>query len=292
MDEEEVISSFFKYLNVADGVEKEMNENGFGDIIVGSNQYHFPKGFDNVEKSLISYFPDSAAAVSHYIRLVKEVNEQTFYLNHKLPPDLNINKKFGIPDQCTLKEFLTQYHAAPGLIDLLGTFNYILMGSKADEVPFMVHAFVLGGYYQSPGVFTIKGINRLLSNFKRELARFGVNLFTNTEVDEILTGNDRNVIGVRTLDGEQYFSSKIIASFNPKLFKDKIKHETFRPVYRRRLDEAENTFGFYVAFYKIADDQDLDIDNFIYYNNDHPEIALGATVNRSEQHRILSAFSG
>ena len=288
MDEGEVISSFFKYLNISDGVEPELHENGFGNIIVGLNKYQIPRGFDNVAKSLKSYFPESVEAVNNYMRLIKAVNEEAFYINHKLTPDINTSK-FGGLDNCSLKDCLQQYHASDELIALLGTFNYLLMGSKADEVPFLMHAFLVGGFYRSPGSFTINGIKRLLANFKRELAKSGVDLFLNSEVAEILTGNDRNVIGVKTLNGDQYFAASIIASFNPKLLNEKLKPNPLRPVYRRRLAEADNTFGLYVAFYKIEDKQAIGVENFVYYN-DSPEIALGAISNRSGEHHILSVF--
>jgi all-trans-retinol 13,14-reductase len=288
MAEGEAISSFLKYLNISDGVEKELSENGFGNIIIGSNKYHFPRGFDNIEKSLLSYFPESAEAVSNYMRLIKEINEQSFYFNHKLTPSIN-NNQFVSAANYTLKDCLKQYHASQGLIDVLGTLNYMLIGSRADEVSFIIHAFVFGGIYRSPGFFTINGIMRLLLNFKRELAGFGVNLFLNSEIAEILIGNDRNAIGVKILNGDQYFASTIIASFNPKLLNEKVKHHSLRPVYRRRLDEAENTFGLYVAFYKLEDDQDIEIENFVYYN-DSPDITLAATINRSGVHKILCVF--
>lgn len=289
IDDGEVIAAFFKYLNVSDGVERELYETGFGDIVVGLNKYHIPRGFDNVEKSLLSYFPENTQAIRNYMRLIKEINEQSFYFNHQLTPNLKSNRQFISSDNSTLEERLKQLDASQELIDLLGTFTNFLIGSKADEIPFEMHAFVAGGFYKSPGIFTINGLNRLLANFKRELARLGVDLFTNSEVDEILIGNDKNVTGVKTMDGNQYFSSTIIASFNPKLLKEKVKRDVLRPVYRRRLDEAENTFGMYVAFYKIEDDKDIEIDKLVYYN-ESLDINLGTASNISGENKVFCVF--
>ncbi len=288
MDEGEIISSFFKYLDISDGIETESKSNGFGDIIIGAKKYHFPKGYVNIEKSLLTYFPESKIAVKNYLRLVREINEQTFLLNHSLTPKLNQNK-FGVFENFTLKECLEKYQASQELIDLLGLFNYLLIGSKADEVPFNIHAFVLGGYYQSPGYLTLKGISRLLSNFKRELIKYGVNLFINSEIDEILTDGNKNAIGVKTLNGDQYFASTIIAAFNPKLLNEKIKSKALRPIYRQRLNEIENTFGLYVAFFKIEDNKRIEVDNFIYYNS-KLDINLGAIINYTNGNSILCIF--
>lgn len=289
MDEGEVISSFLKYLNISDGVEKELHENGLGDVIIGLNKYQIPRGFDNVEKNLSSYFPEAVGAVINYMRLIKEINEQSFYFNYKLTANIQNNNKFVSSANFTLKDFLTQHRAPQELIDLLGTLNYILIGSKAEEVPFVIHAFVLGGFYQSIGFFTIKGINQLLSNFKRELERLGVDLLMNSEVDEILIDDNRNVMGVKASNGDQYFSSTIIASFNPKLLNEKLKQHTIRPVYRQRLAEAENTCGLYVAFYKIMEHSNYKIENLVYYN-DNLDATLAATVNRFGENTIFCVF--
>jgi phytoene dehydrogenase-like protein len=289
MDDHEVVAALLEYLGVADGVEKELNENGFGNVFIGPTKYHFPRGFANVETGLLTYFPESAAAVRNYMRLLQEVNDQTFYFNHQLIPGSIPNRQFGELDHVTLRDCLQKYGAAPQLIDLLGTFNYILMGSQADEVPFRVHAFVAGGYFHSPGFITIKGIKQLLANFKRELTRFGVKLSTNAEVTEIITGNQRDVTGVRTKNGKQYAAPHIITSFHPQLLNATIKSASFRPIYRQRLAEAENTFGLYVAFYKIGDYRGLETENLIYHDHQFG-ITLGATINQSGTAAILAVF--
>ncbi len=289
MDEGEVIASFFRYLNIADGVEKGLIENGFGNVIVGSDCYHIPRGFENVEKSLLSYFPENATAIHNYIRQIKKVNEDSFYLNQQVNPNLRSAKELMSSDNYTLRETLQRDHASEELIEVLGTLNNILIGSKADEVPFKVHALVLGGFYRSLGFFTIDGIKRLLSNFKRELARVGVELFLNSQVDEILMDSDKNAIGVKTCRGERCLAPLVIASLNPKLLNNEVKCKSLRPIYRRRLEEAENTLGFYVVFYKLEDLNGLEFENFAYFNRDSG-ITLGVTFNHSGPNKILCAL--
>jgi all-trans-retinol 13,14-reductase len=287
MADGEIVDSILRYLNIADGVSQELNENGFGKIIIGLKRYHIPRGFDNVQSSLISYFPESEAAVKEYIRWVKAINERAFHANFEEPGGA-LQDQFERLHNVTFADFLRQEKASPGLIAVLGCFNYLFLGSKAEEVPFSVHALVLGGYLQSPGFFNPSGIQRLLANFRRELVRFGVNLFLDSEVAEIIT-NGRTVNGVKTVKGDCFYAPNIVASFNPKLLTEKLKSDALRPIYRRRLDEAENTFGLYVAFYKLDNDMDLEIENFIAYN-ENPDIALGLTFNHSGSSPTISVF--
>jgi all-trans-retinol 13,14-reductase len=286
MAQGDVIDSFFRYLNVTDGVEKGLVEKGLGRVIIGTNQYHIPNGFDNVEKSFLSYFPESAEAIHQYIRQVRKVNEESFYLNHQMAPNIKNIHELMSSDSYTLQEYLKQYNAPQELIDILGTLNNILVGSTADEIPFKVHALVLGGFYRSLGFFTIHGINRFLANSKRELTRLGVDLYLNSEIAEILIDN-KQAMGVKTVKGDSYFASTVIASFNPKLLNSQVKCDMLRPIYRRRLEEAENTFGFYVAFYKIKLDQEFE--DFTYFDRNSGTI-LGVTFNHSGDNKVLSAM--
>lgn len=286
LEDGEALSSFLTYLNIADGVDKEIFSNGFGRIIVDSKEYHIPRGFVNLEERLNAYFPQNETAIRNYLRLIKEVNEGTFLLNHRLSPE---RKPFDQLSHLSLEDVLRQYQAAPELIRMLGTFNYLLTGSKASEVPFVIHAFVAGGYYQSPGMFTIGGLNRLLANFQREFDRFGVDLRVNSEVVEIVVNDERKATGIRLADGAEYHAARIIVSFNPKLLDEKVKSNGLRRIYRRRLAEAETTFGLYVAFYKIKAYSSGMIENFIYTGG-NPEIVLGAIVNRSGEEQVLAVF--
>lgn len=291
MDDGEAISSFLKYLNVSDGVEKEINENGYGDIIIGSKEFHIPRGFDNVERALLSYFPDCAEAVHNYVRLVREVNEQSFYFNHSLTPGVaGDNSGFKDTANYTLRDCLVRYHASQEMIDMLGSLSFILIGSRAEEVPFVIHAFVLGGFYKTPGFFTINGIKNLFANYKREFARFGVELFVNSEIEEILVGENKEVTGVRTGSGEIYSSSTVVASINPKLFKEKIDQNAFRPVFKRRLDEAENTIGMYVSFYKIENAKDIQFENFVCHDKEL-DVVVGTTKNHSGENNEQFIFA-
>ena len=288
MDENEPLSTFLNYLNVDDGVDRVLNQNCFTNISMGSKTYHIPRGLRQITENLIAYFPDSAEAIRAYMDLVEEVNDGSFFFNHILAPKQK-NYEYQSAANYSLEDFLLQYKANSGLIDLLGTLNHIFVGSKADEVPFATHAFVFGGFYRSPGFIPINGVNRLLSNFKRELTRYGVDILLNSEVEEILVNNERRVSGVRTRNDDQYFAPTVVASFNPKLLPDKMRANILRPVYKERLMEAEDTFGLYVAFYKIDSAKELAVDNFVVYDDVYG-ITLAATLNCDGDKQILCVF--
>jgi len=289
MDQGEVIASFLNYLQIDDGVETKLYHNGFGNVIIGAQKYMIPRGFDSFEAKLHSYFPECHQAVKEYIKAVKEINERSFLLNHQLDIAKDTDLQFNVLEKFSLKEFLECHQASAEMIEMLGTFNNVLIGSTAEEVPFDTHAFVLGGYYQSSGAFTINGINRLLLNFKRELTNYGVDLFLNSEVAEILVDNERKVTGVKIANGNSYLAPLIITSFNPKLLMEKLAPNVLRPIFKRRLIEADNTFGLYTAFYKIDSDEELEIGNLAYYNS-NTNVTLGATINKYDNDNIISVF--
>lgn len=290
MDKGDVTPAYLKYLGVDDGVEIEQEADGYGCMELDGQSYRIPKGFDAIREALLEYFPDCGDAVRNYIRLVQEVNRQSFYFNLELEPSKN--QGFDELANLTLSQLLERYGAKPALIDLLGKLCYFLVGSNAHEIPFVMHAFIMGGFYQSPGYFTIEGVRRLLENFKRELAACGVDVHVRSEVAEIIAGENRNVTGVRTAGGLEFSSPQVVASFNPKRLGETVKPGAFRPAFLSRLREAENTFGMYVAFYRITDPGFGNFENAIWsVRRNGTDVLAGAIMNRPGSGHAEKAFT-
>lgn len=153
MDRRETFACLFHYLGVADGVEQVVHEGGFGNVVIGSKRYHIPRGFAAIETALQAYFPEDQIAIHHYIQTVKQINEQLFYFN--LRPEFG---KLKFPAELhkaedSLQGYLKLYRASDALIELLGTMNQIMTGSRVDEAPFRAHAIAWGGLFSISRVF-------------------------------------------------------------------------------------------------------------------------------------------
>ncbi len=289
MDDGELVDCFFNYLNIGDGVERILSENGYGNVRLNGKDYYIPRGYEEIEKKLTFYFPESKEAIKNYINLVKECVDQVFYFNHSLPPLKNLHTSFIDSANYSLRDYLKRNDASDELIELLDVMSYILVGSKGEELPFLMHSFVMSGFFQSPGFFSVEGLNRMISNFKRELSRLGVRVFLNTEIDEILVSKDKTAIGVKTVRGENYYASNVVASFNPKLLISKLQNGVFRPIFVKRLIDAENTYGFYVAYYHFLNGVEITFDNFLFYDKSK-ELLIGVVLNKDKDKQTISIF--
>ncbi len=290
MDKGEVVEKFLSYLNVIDGVEIKLSEQGYGVVNVNGKEYYIPKGYDAIEKSLCSYFPESKSAIQNYFASIKECVSQDFYFNHSLPPTKGFNSTISEYVNFSVTDFFKKNNAPKELIDLINFMSYILVGSRTDEMCFMMHAFVMSGFYESPGYFSTEGISNMLLNFKKELEKLNVKIFLNSEIEEILINEkEKKAVGVKTSKGEEYFSSNVIASFHPKLLLKLVKKNIFRPIFIKRLKEAENTCGFYVSYYKINEEIKLDVNNIVCYDN-KDDLLMGMILNEEKKQRVLSVF--
>lgn len=287
-----ILQSYLRHLNVADGVEMTESDSGFGKLIWNDGQYRTEKTLERNVENWKQMFPKSSEAIAAYAREIKAVNNDNIFLNHRKglhPSDPNnLNALTGL----TLSEVLQQFDAAPEFIELVGSLNFLLTGSKADEIPFAVHASVVGGFYEFPGAISVSGITRLLNNFQRELKRYNVAVYCNCEVNRIIVDEQKKVTGVTTLDDKNFIAPIVVASYNPKLLLQHLDSKLLRPAYRARLQAAENTFGLYALFYELPHITDADeIGNCFVVRDNRVFNMLSTLPKTNDSKRILSCFA-
>lgn len=289
MGKGEIVEKFLNYLNVSDGVEKVLSENGYGTVIVNNKIYNIPRGYEAIKEALCFYFPDYRQTIINYLDLIKECVDQIFYFNHSLPPLKNLHTSFIDASNSSFRVYLQKHNAPEELIELLDAMSYLLVGSRGNELPFLMHSFVIGGFFQSPGFFPFNGITRMLDNFKRELSKYGVKIFLNKEIKKVLVDEKKQAIGVETVDGKKYSSSNVIVTFNPKLLVSMLDKGVLRPIFIKRLEDAQNTFGFYVAYYKVKRELKITSKSIVFYDG-HRDLLIGLILNENSNCYVLSAF--
>lgn len=242
-----ILDRFFRYLGVADRLEKYPFAADRFDIFRdtdGNGDFHFPIGYEPLREALCSAFPDESKAVDAYLAAVREAC-QTF-------PYLNLDSGFGEQGVLasvngpSLAEFLDRITDNTALKSIL-SLHTLLYGVPPEEVSFSFHAGVVGGYYQS--VHGIKGGGLSLAQaFQSRLGELGVDLFLGKEVKRIRLAPDGKVAGVETYEGEVFPCSGCVSTVHPQVFIDLVPPERLRPVYRRRLTELDETVSAFILY--------------------------------------------
>lgn len=243
----EPLDIFFRYLGLSERISSfPFDEEGF-DIFSYENsdfEFQMPTGYDRLQEKLCEAFPGEGTAIRSYLAQVRAICKALPYLNLDIKIDSNVSLQgvFGP----TLREKLDSLTENVLLKSLLSS-HCLLYGVSCNEVSFAQHAAIIGNYYES-----VRGIKGGGLNFARacdaRLAELGVDVLCSSEVSGITVGPDGALSGVQLADGGSLAGNAAIATVHPRLLLDLVPEGTFRPVYRKRLENLEETVSAFICF--------------------------------------------
>jgi all-trans-retinol 13,14-reductase len=243
----EILDILFHYLGLSDRLEKEpFDPEGFDLLrcMQTGFEFRFPYGYERIQERLLEKFPGEARAVKEYLTIVKETFDSFPYI--KLDPDgldISIQKSVQGP---SLKEFLDRLTDNQQLKWVL-SLHCLLHGVPPEEAPFAYHACVVGSYYES--VHRIKGGGRhLAKSYDGRLEELGVDVYCGQEANEICMSPDLSPSGVRLKDGTELNCHGCISTIHPRSFLNLLPDTIFRPAYRKRLQQLEETCSAFILF--------------------------------------------
>ena len=244
LDEHGTLDTFFKYLGIASSLEKEpFDEQGF-DVFRCSQTgfvFPFPYGPDRIRRSFEECFPEEAEAVGGYFRAVSDLYNSLPYVDLDAPLALE-----RLPYEESLRDRLDSL-TDKELVKCILSMHCLLHGVSPEDVSFAVHARIVAAYYRS--VHRIKGGGRSLAEaLDARCAAFGVDVLTGRAVKEVLLSTAGEVAGVRLEDGEEIDAACCISTVHPRYLLNMVPDGFFRPIYRKRLADFEETPSAYLLF--------------------------------------------
>ncbi len=212
------------------------------------------------EAMLGAAFPAERPGLDAYFRAVRTYWEQVPWavLRGEMGP-LDLANETGAQD---LLGFLRRHIADPRLIATLCAHG-LLYGTPPETTSLLYHAMVAGSYYGQ--AFQIAGGgSALAAAFEAALQRAGVAIYTHCQVSAIALSAEGAVQGVECNGGRDYFEANTcLFSGDPRLILDLVPERVFRPVYRRRLREMQDTMSAFVLFGLLPEGRSLPPGNLI-----------------------------
>ena len=261
----EQMNVFLRYFGIEDKIKFiPLDQNGFDIIFSASGKkYTIPYGFDRFQEYLCNCFPNSSNAVKMYVKTVKEILADTSFCNF----DLEFGKySTSIFENISLEIFLRNNGAEQELIDLLGNHGMVLYGVKANEVPFLINAYIMGSFYQSASKIE-NGGDALIKSMVTRLKELDVDIFLNEKVVELEINDSKEVSGIRTEKGNLYQAKHCVSTIHPQLLQNIINHKKVRPAFFNRLNRMENTFSPLIVFFDLDEiPEQLIKSNFYCWN--------------------------
>ena len=229
---------YFKYLDLLDRLDLVgLSNECFERFYFPSNDYKIPVGREQYQHKLLGYFPDQEKGITRYFSDFNTVISNIGMYDPSVTPEKDRSLQYTGP----LKKYLESIGISGRLKSLL-TANSPLYGLKSEECPLLTHFVVSDSYLNSSF-----RINESKTPFSRALVHslesHGGKVLVNARVKQLIIKN-KTATGVMLDNDERLEAKKVVFSGHPSLVLDICPWELFRPVFRKRLNQA-NTPGLF-----------------------------------------------
>ncbi|MDT8379902.1 MAG: NAD(P)/FAD-dependent oxidoreductase [Desulfotignum sp.] len=230
---------YFNYLDLIRHLElAPMNEDGFETYHFPGSSFRVPQGHAPYREKLIAFFPQQSEAIDRYFKDMAEMVKRIELYD----PGCSGGPDRSMDFTLSLEKYFTDIGIKGRLKNILSA-NNPLYGLPGTQCPVQTHFFITDAYLKSSF-----RINETATPFSEVLAnRFqaaGGKIRTRARTIRFII-TDQTVNGVELTNGEVIKGKKIIYSGHPALLPEFCPPGTFRPVYQKRLQAAENTSGIF-----------------------------------------------
>lgn len=235
------LSRLLEYLGIFGRISTRQLDPDGTDLVEedGMEPFAFPAGVDHLRERLANAFPAEREGIDAYLAAVKGICDSFAFLNPYAAPAAANHSPFGPWGEKNLSQFFDEHITDPRLRRLLAVHR-ALYGADTHEVPFAVHAAVVGAYYDSAWVIEGGGLALALA-FEAELAARGVRVLCGHEVTKVEVTQGGAVRGVRLGGGEALECESMLYSGHPKSLLEMVPKGAFRPAYRKRVASLEES---------------------------------------------------
>ena len=272
MEDGQCLNELFDYLDLFPYVSIVKADSKNNDYFI------FPKtqtriaisgGLDAFAKSLGLIYPAEQQSINSYLSRVDNVlslvNKDIFSVVTDGTPIFDDN-------DVTLSLFLDQNFSDPVLKTIL-SMHGLLYGTIPEETSVGYHTIIAGGYYNS-SCQIVGGGKSIVDGFEAVLNDNDVDLYCGKRLSRIDLNSNGQVQGV-VIDSEEFLGcDNCVCSFHPGGLLDALPDGVFRPVYRSRLKEYENTLSAIVVYCLDNGEAGLsnDFSNIMLVNNSFPDM--------------------
>lgn len=242
-----ILDTFFRYLGLADRLEKEPYNPECSDVFRFLDtpfEFQWPVGYPQIRKKLHDAFPREKSAIDKYLDAVREHCSALPYLN--LEADfgpLQVLQNVHGPSLKGVLDELTNSDELKGVL----SGHCLLNGVAPEEQAFPDYSYIVGPYYES--VHRVRGGgSSIIKAFDHALAENGGHVFSGQAAEEILFSSEGGLKGVRLQDDTVLETKGCICTIHPLDFLKIVPNAVFRPAYVKRLQNLQETPSAYILY--------------------------------------------
>ncbi len=192
----------------------------FGRVIYPEHDFLIRNDFDSLKLWLKSNFPQDEEGIERFFRDIDKFYRQLDrFAESRIPDWLKLLlSPFIYPSiiktSClTLEQFITKRIKDKRARSIIGTI-WGFLGPAPSEISAFYFLIVFRGCWGESTAFIKGGFSSLFNAIVERIRELGSEVRFNSVVKEIITGQNRRVRGVRTIDGEEFTASAVISNAN------------------------------------------------------------------------------
>ncbi len=268
LDDDQVLSHYFNYLEIKDKVKfNRLDTEAYDVVSLQGERFAFPNGRDAFIEKFAQRFPSQKENLERYYDLIEQVACLSPFrdLRHSVDESRFIDDRLLYQ---SLSEVIDQTITNPLLREVL-VGNLSLYAAQKNMTPFATHAFIFDFY--NAGAFRIVGGSDAIVKALREvLEQYGGRILTGRKVSQILMEN-KKATGVRTENGEVFCADVVISDVNPKQLIDLVEPNVFTNAYKSRIKGIPDTISVFSLFLRFKEGAMPYINsNFYGFRTDSP----------------------
>jgi len=224
-------------------------------LIEGTGRsYDLPSGIDSLRDAVAAYFPKERPAIEVYFDKLTAVYQASAELIFQ-EEDRPLVQLSG-EDSVSLQEVLDELTKDEDLKAVLSIFC-MCYGTKPSEVSFAAHSRVCFSLFESLARVE-RGGEAFIRAFRSRFKELGVDILCNTQITGFGEISNKTVQSFRLSNGEMVTFDSAIFTVHPSEILKSLPREYVRPGFANRINEFEDSSGFFSIFATVdpPDDQD------------------------------------
>ena len=265
------LAKLCRRLGILSRIKIRKEENSTGERFYCTNpefKLDFKSRLDIFVEQLCDTFPEDKQAITQFFRSIKQflnnINDDLF--------GVVLNPASVFEDtQISLAQYL-QKNFKSAILQTILSSHALLYGSLPQETSLFYHSIVAGGYYDQ-NQQVVDGGKAIAKAFESELQRYNIEAHTNCAVNKIYINDSNKVEAVELENGEKIECENCVFTSHLRLLNDMLPEGSFRPVYRKRIENLEDTSSA-IVIYCVSDKiNDADVpSNIIIAHQPFPEM--------------------
>lgn len=238
--EGQALHRLFQYFEL-DKLPWQRMDDAFDEITVDGQSFSFYQGHQAFCEAFCEAFPDQKDGIKAYTRLLRETGEHLF--DSFLPRTAEAVYSQSLFAR-SAREFIHENISNPLLRKLLTGAS--LKMELSDQLPLYTYAQINNSFIES--AWRIKGGGeQIAEHLAQSIEAMGGTVRRNTEITELVEQNGR-ISELLTAKGERIACDWVISNAHPAYTLGLLKSSSLiRPIYRRRIQNLANTFGFFTS---------------------------------------------